>query len=899
MRRDYLLVCLLALSAPLLPSLKPIKNTSPQEALQLRRIAEFWKEGDYQAAKMQILDLLSKKPDTNAREQLYTMLGDLYFFDNKHAEAVDAYAKVTDADLKKKSQLNYLRSLFSLNRYPDVIKETARELNEAGGDRFELHYLLAESLWRQGMQTKDEEKKLRILEKAKQEYRILEKTSFKEASLLPMAYIHREMKESAEAAALFLQLAQKYPDKKEELLFQAACLQVQTNKEEACKTFASVYQLAGKKAKAAAFNQLLLLFQMEKYSELITAQEIARKYLAQEKLPLVQFYIGKSHFALKNYKLAVVPLQMFLADKQASSSEVKSALLCLINCAKETRDLSLMENSVKKMGELFPEDLDYAKTLVLHAQVAEELGDVAAAREQIQRVLVAFPNHEEKEALSFEQCRLLVKAQQWEQGRAAFSDFLQTFSSSAQAASAWHQLVHAALMERKNAKEEQLGAKNEMLVSVLKEALSKDQVWKQEEKESYVFLMGKTLYSMGRWEESAKSLETFLQAFATSSSSAEAHLLVALALHRAGTEGMNFLTHAEQALSLNPNLENRSVLRLMLYNAYLKEAGQRQGDKDLIEKAADHLYACAMQNDVEVKRDNLLWLANYYYGRAKADKGGNYSARATQLFERILKELKAITADTLFLEGEALKYAELLTLVDNYQGAIALLGDLKSIYEAKPDLSWKFQRRALLDLGRAYAHVKETERAVATYDYLINTSSHTLSTAADTALLERARLEYGLLQKEEKSDANPRLSSILAALKDLQIKKRLTSEPIHLEAALDYALIKSELVPQEKRLEKLLALLKSAKEEFLSEEDPDAQEYQACRLRQSDKDQLFVTYMKFIDSLILQTQAALTENEEEAKEMKLKADALLEELKNSNSELTPYLRDKLEKTTSL
>lgn len=899
MRRDRLILCLLASAAPFVMGLRPIKNTSPQEALQLRRIAEFWKEGDYSAAKIQILDLLSKKPDTSAREQLYTMLGDLYFFENQYEEAAAAYSKVTDKDLQKKSQLNYLRSLFSLSRYPDVIKECARELNEAGGDRFELHYLLAESLWRQGMQTKDETKKLRILEKAKQEYKSLEKSSFKEASLLPLAYIHRELKENAEAAALFAGLSQKYPEKKEDLLFQAASLQVQVNKEEACKTFASVYKLGGKKAKAAAYNHLLLLFQMEKYAELLSAQEEARKYLSQDKLALVQFYIGKSHFALKNYKLAAVPLQLFIADKAASASELKSALLCLIRCASETKDLNLMANSVQKMGQLFAEDSDYAKALVLHAQTSEEMGDLAAAQEQLQRVLVAFPDYQEKEAISYEQARLYVKAEKWQQGRESFTHFVRNFSSNSQTASAWHQLVHAALMERKNAKEEEMQAKCDMLISVLKDALAQDNVWKTDEKESHTFLLGKTLYAQGKWEESAKTLDGFLQTFTTSNLAAEAHLLVALALHRTGSQGMNFLGHAEKALAMNPHLENRSVLRLMLYNAYLKEANHKNADKDLIEKAAGHLYECAMQSDVEVKRDNLLWLANYYYGRAKGDKSSMYSTRAAQLFERILKDLKAISADSLYLEGEALKYAELLTLMEKQEGAIALLNDLKAVYDAHPDFSWKYQRRTLLELGRAYAKANDYEKAVSAYDYLINTSSHTLSSAADAALLERARLEYAQLKNEEKSDGSPRLTSILAALKDLQIKRRLSSEPIHLEAALDYALIKSELMPQEKRLEKLLALLKNIKEEFLSEEDPDAQEYQACRLRQSEKDHLFQTYMKFIDSVILQTQAALTENEEEAKEMKLKADALLDELKNSTSDLTPYLRSKLEKTTSL
>src|SRR5579872_2427616 len=127
MRKD-LLVCLIALSMPLTMSLTSTKTTSPKEALQLRRIAEFWKEGDYSAAKTQILDLLERYPDSGAKQQLYTMLGDLYFFENSYEDATSAYGKIHEKELKKKIQLNYLKSLFALNRFADVIKEAAQEL---------------------------------------------------------------------------------------------------------------------------------------------------------------------------------------------------------------------------------------------------------------------------------------------------------------------------------------------------------------------------------------------------------------------------------------------------------------------------------------------------------------------------------------------------------------------------------------------------------------------------------------------------------------------------------------------------------------------------------------------------------------------------------------------------
>jgi TolA-binding protein len=894
MRKD-LLVGLVALSMTLTSA-----KTSPKEALQLRRIAEFWKEGDYTAAKSQILDLLERYPESGAKQQLYTMLGDLYFFENSYVDATSFYGKVQDRELKKKIQLNYLKSLFALNRFADVIKEAAQELAQKGGERIEIHYLMAESLWRYGMQIKEEGKKLSFLSKAKDEYEALLKTKFKDSSIFPLASIHKELKEYKQAAALFLQLIEKHPEKKEDLLFQVACLQIQYDKEEACKSFASVYELGGKRAALAAYNQLLLLFQMEKHADLLQAKENALKHLSPEKLALGKLYVGKSHYALKNYQEAASHLQAYVTEKKASSAEFKSALLCLINCAKEIQDLSLLASSVEKLGELFSHDLDYARALILYAQKSEHAGNFALAEDLLKKVLNLFPDYEERESLLYEQARLLLQTKKWEESRMAFSSFVKSFPQSDKCSPAWHNLLHSALMERQQIKEEDRKAKDELLVPLLQEAMAQTNLWKEEERENYTFLLGKTLYALGKWEECAKTFMAFLNDFKSAQSTADAHLLLALSLHKAGKEeDQGFFSHAETALALKPNLENSSLLHLMLYNSYLKVAEQKKGDKALIEKAADHLYQCTMQGQIDIKKDNLLWLANYYYGRAKDEKGSqHYSKRAADIFERILKHLKAVSLDTLYLEAEAIKYADLLSMMDKHTEALQLLKELRSLYETRPDLAWKFQKRTLLELGRAYARLGDHEKALATYDFLITTSQEGASVAADSALLERARLEYGLLKKEDKIDANPRLASILSVLKDLQIKRKLQSEPVHLEAGLEYAEIKSEIAPQENKKEKALALLKSLKEEFMSEENPDSQEYQACRLRFSEKDQLFQTYMKYIDALLLEAQAALSEKEEEAKEMKEKSAQLMQELKESAT-LTPYLRAKLEANKSL
>ena len=896
MLRDRFFLCVTALSLPFLTSMKGAK-ASPQETMQLRRIAENWKEGDYASAKKQILDLLTQNPDCASKEQLHVMLGDLYFFENNYQEALTSYAKIQESELQKKTRLNYLRSLFALNRFADLILVTESLVKEE--QSIEIRYLLGESLWREGSKASDAQLKVAYFTKAKEEYCKLRGTKFNDASLLPLASIYRELKEYAEAASVYTELMDKYPAKKEEFLFQIASLKAHVNKEEACEAFGAVSKMGGKRAPAAAFNQLSILFQLKKYAEFITAEKSAHNFIVPEKKALIQFYTGKSYLAQKEYGQAVKPLQAYLSEKREATAEVKNALLSLLNCAKELKDLKLYENSLQELGELFPHDQDYAQALILHAGLCEQEGALDQAEAQIAQVAVKFPEMGNSESLLFERARLLGKTKKWQACREAFTTFLQSYPESAQIGAAWHQILNAALMERQNAKEEELVSKNTMLASLLQKATQLEGIWQQQEKENNNILLSKTLFALGKWDESATALRTFLKEFPNSSSIAEAHLMLALALHRANSEGEEFFEHAEKALTLDSNQENQAQIHLMLYNGYLKVHGENSENTTLLEKAADHLYACVMTGKAEIKRDNLLWLANYYYGRAKEEKGQIFSARAAQLFEQIVKNLKAISSATIDLEAETLKYADLLTFQGKNFEALAVLKQLKEVYEKNPALPWKFQRRGLLELGRAFTRVGENQKALSTYDFLINSSSYAASAAADVALLERARLEYGLLKQDEKSDANPRLVSILATLKDLEIKKKLMTEPVHLEAGLEYAEIKAELAPKEKRAERALSLLQNLKETFLNEENQESQEYQAGRLRLSEKDHLFQTYMKYIEALLLKTQASLCQKEEEAAELQAKAHLLLDELKASSGSLTPYLRERLEANKQL
>ena len=228
-------------------------------------ISEFWREGEFEIAKGQILDFLERYPDSAFSDQLHAMMGDLHFKDEKYELAAKEYDIIQDPSIQNKTVFNFVQALFELKEYSSAASIAMPVLKEGNGLSKEkaehLRFLLAESLFRQAMASENSEEKEDLLKKALPHYKLLCHTKHEEACLFPLAESYRFLGQSSQAAVFYEALAEKNSTQKEDLLFQAAALQTQENKEQAIVLFKKVYALKGTKAKEAAFNALVLLYE--------------------------------------------------------------------------------------------------------------------------------------------------------------------------------------------------------------------------------------------------------------------------------------------------------------------------------------------------------------------------------------------------------------------------------------------------------------------------------------------------------------------------------------------------------------------------------------------------------------------------------------------------------------
>ena len=874
--------------------------TSPHEALLLKRIVEYWKDEDFALAKKQIVDFLMQYEESTFKDHLIAMLGDLYFNEGNYNEAIQNYTQISAEDFKKKTYLKYLKALFELGEYPDVekmavshVKET---LDESSEEALQITLLYADALYRQD----------KIIE-ALPYFESLSVTAYHDFCLLPLAEGYRTLKDFPKAATAYRAMLEKRKDKKDEILFQIASLESEYDKVAAAKTFLEVASMEGEKQGIAAFNHLTLTFDQNAYELLLEAAVTLLDKIPEDHLALARYYVGCSHFSLKNYGRAIPALEAYVQMETESSPRLKTALLNLMLCARETEDSALSERVLGSLATHFANDPAYLQSFLVRAQIQKEEGDLSLSPDELKKLLDLSKEFDGREKIFYDVALLLLDDAKWESGRDILEFFLDQYPQSEKRAQAYRHLLNTSIEAMKN--EPDADAHKELFVSDLQKILNEEAVLTEAEEQEYRLSYAKTLYELKRPLEALKEAEEFLARFPGDARAPDAHLMAALCAKEGGVDTLKATMHLERTLFLNPEQADAHLVHLQLFNSYLTLSSEdNEKNESYIEQASDHLYEAFMKNKTSVSFDNQIWLANHYYAKVKIasqnkstvfDDGFLPLKRSIATYEKIMEFEEGIVSfpkdnDLLLLEGEALKYVDLLSIRKEIPKKIALLETLSQLFSEKPDLQWKYQKQSLFELAKTYEMQEDTLKAIELYDRLLQ--FHTPSYLTHAAQLQKTRLQFALLPAEEREESSPAVIDILNQLKDLQIKKQLQCEPIHFEAALEYVSVRVSLTADETKLDKHLFYLKRVKEDFLSDDDIIGKEYLEARQKYPEKDQLFVLYMNYVDAEMARLQGMKAKNAgqtEEAASFLSQASDQLNQLLSDHDALTPFLEDRI------
>ena len=888
------------------------QEMSSQEAFLLRKISEYWKEGDLNIAKSQILQFLDKYPQSQAKDMLIQLLGDLYLKDNDHSKALRLYSEIKDDKIAKKASFNKAICFYELKMHQELIDHASIMLAQPQKDE---HYetvelFLAEAFLKLGLEEKDVEKQKTHFQSALPLFENLTKTKYSERALLPSAELSMKLGKNAEACKYYQELLEKTPEDRESILYKMGCLQAEYKPREAIKTFASVYKLRGKMASDAALLQLQLLFKEQKFKDLLLYQEEAIKHISSEKVHLAEYWIGKSLFHLDDFTEAEKHLQKGYKEDSLNPTEKKSLLKTLLVCSSRTKNLALMESSIQRWEALSPDDKEIADAYVMKYQMLQNI-DKASASLALETLLTRYPDHKEKESFLFNLAMIKYKLSQWQEAASALQLYIDTYPNAKQIDICLKQHINCMIEQIKLQPNSQtLETKNNLSQSI-EYALAKN-IFSNDEKKKIQFTHCNLLIELNKYSEAAVKLNDYIRENPRADNLLNAHLLLTKVYEDSDNDIDLYIMNLERVISLSPKDEANGLYHLKLFNAFLKKSSTSQENEKsaLFAKAADQLFIC-YKYETPIRKDNLAWLCNYYYEKSKAQNGQSNSSEDVQalskarlLFENLLAidsypPTIDLSKEPAKMEVEILKLSELLGWQGKTVERIDLLEYLVYNQQELADLNWKYPTKALLELARAYKESGKEQEALTTYGKIISSSEYALSYNASQAILESSLITYNQLKGQKGNIESVEYTEILDRLKELQIKKKIYQEPLHLEAAFTYVDIKSQLSIDSDKSRKKLLLMQNLKESFSSTSDPLTLEYLSLSSSYLDKVELLSAYMTLADYKIAKLKKETASSRIDVKEAKAAIASLEKEMKElqKDPKLPKELKQRI--TTSL
>lgn len=539
---------------------------------------------------------------------------------------------------------------------------------------------------------------------------------------------------------------------------------------------------------------------------------------------------------------ALLPLQIFSQNLAPQSTEEALFVRRIMQCLQD-KEFSLVHAQLYQFLETHQESQFRDTFCAL-------LGDLEQGQQQYQRALNAYEqitSEEWKERTLFSRLEALYHVKKWQELEKSLQEYkgektaLLVYYRAASVAQQNPKLALSLLLKLVKSKsietssllqKQNLLTRAYDLLETLPEALQP----------LYLFKLGEACAQAHLYSEALYFLHKFIQEFPNLEHCAQAHLLCAHCYLEGEKNFESFVANAEEALRLNGDLRGAPQLHFNLYVAYRKLG---KGLPNLLVKAGEHLYAYCLLDASQIPT-----LAAFLYHNLNEPGLLTLAEKALVLFDTIMQNDNTLSvhsrAQILYVAG--------------------------SVKEAAGD----------------------REQAIKAFKQVVEEASEASpSLLVQNAKLKYARLAFSCLSPEERKLTNPEMTQLLSYLKQLELRKVLSEEPLHLEAAIDYAYL-SASTDRESYDKTLLSLLFEVKKHFNDKEDLWGKDYAMSRQRLPEKEKVFQAYMLLIEGHIARLESketVINGSEYEREQKRAIARQIYEMLLQENFAVSKYLVD--------
>lgn len=893
MRKPFtVMVCCLSIFLPTqTPCLSP---PSEPEILFAKRIVELWDIRDAQVVINQSQLFLKRYPNSVFRDSILGIVAEGHKHKGEYTRALRALNAIHSDEYKRKTLITRVDILQKMNQEQQIIKELQPHIPQIGNvpkDTESQLYTLcyADAVRGVASKTDNDDKKNQYYSIASRRYRTLKGSQFDCQARMGLAALYTSMGKDKEAAKMYMSLADDFTDNREAYLYQAAKHQMTYDPEEAFATLDETSEFSTQNQSERAVLKAKILYDLGKHDYLIDVEQSLKESVFAQHLPIIDYYLGMSFFKEKDYHNASDILGSLVNNNFPSihSTETQKNILLHLITAEYQRDRPDQATSYTETFKTrFPNDEGIVHAYLVKGIYLINNGMAEEGLKHLERTMKAYPNAKEMTNLRHQRNIALMKMEDWETARSLFLVFAEEDPKSPLRVEALKNIPVCTqkLIAQAKETEQPTTPLYRQLIEDLQLMMNTKGVLTAKQKPSVLVEQIRSYGACGEHHKAYKLAKIFLDKYPEHNECYQVHILIAQATSELGYATKETIEHLEKALALNSKMPQAVIVHIKLFKAYAELIDKEVNDT-YIDLACDHLYSAYTLAEGMIPEENRTWLANAYTSKLEnRSVGHTYTKLFTDTDLRTAEKAATLYRSVGKKCQDQVALAKCCIWTGNQESALEIIKEVQqdSSLSDSDKYTCCYLKGKILESQGDKAGALELYKKIPSHPG----PSQYIGLLAG---LQTARLTI------DTADKNTTLQEqSYKKLKQLQMQKQLRTEPVHLEAALDYCFITADQVPPEKRNETLLRQLKAMKADFTNKDDICSQDYHNAMEQYAERKELYHHYMLLVDSYINMIEAKHCASYRDKQIKTEVAENLLQTIKRNKAGLTEYLDKQIE-----
>lgn len=845
-------------------------NTYPDELAWVRQIIELYKTARFSEVSDQVNEFILFYPTSNLYDYTLAIKGNALFEEKKYEEALVIYELISQLSLYTQSEFNYLHALYQLKKYQSlreythkILKENASHMKPQDIQHVQLYLAYA---WFHLLPNQKEEIKTILLLCDE-----LQGSIFESHALPIQAELNVRLENWKKAAESYSKLTDLFPKYYPWQREMALC-QSHFDLESAHTSWYKAIAIAtnAKEKEESTLQWLSTSYLSGNYQQIIQEYPRLLREAPLKQNTLAQIFLAQNHLSSDDCDQFYEKLLKIISQDNVLSSP-SDHLLALVTLSAMTFKLGHYEKTLDFI-EQYEKKTDFATIppfiRFIKALSYKKLTQYKQAAAILEAISPLF-SHALKEDILFEQASLYYLTGDMRKSYEQLSHFLFEYPQSKQYASALEQKIRIGF-ELLYQEPESSDISYQKIIEEIIHLLHSDLA--QEKRAFFLLALANSYYLTKDYTTCDQVLKQNASILNQKKTQKSYYLLKSACLIQQGIEPIELIDSIEKALKSFPETsDDFDLLHLHAFNAYVhyletnSSITNSSKTQVMAEHAAEHLYSLLEKNLYSLDIDNLHWLATYYYNSCDRLLKGQWEIPTSdlQILQLAQKGIavyeKLLERHTLFFTHRNyysdLPYLSALLKIssqwDRFEQLI--LPALTHIPENEQALSYQL----FYDLAYAYLQQNQKEKALIYLRQLTTPLNRSALAISYFSRLHTALIDYEFLPPCARNENSEAIKKILQSLDFIQTHKMASTEPFHLEAALEKSKMIAELQEPALRLKTYLDQLTMMKYDFTSQSDILSKDYFRALNEMSYQKLLYHNYFLIIDAYIALTKSRI------------------------------------------